>query len=395
VGRPAAVFGLILAALAMLGVFAYTQLEIYPRSRMVKPLREALENEYLALERWLARTGHSLRTESWGNPKTVLAAPEKTVFIQTSLFYWSGDAGDLLLPWIEEGGALIIALDTPWYDEDEDLALFLDRLGIARSPRGDQGAVPAYLGDPDFDWDTALELTGDALPGETLVLTDHGGTVRLIRTSLGRGSVAVTGIPYFMRNFHLEKRQNAVMTWNLFSAGIAGENPGVLFIRGDKTIRSLWGKLAERGDFTFLVISIPLVLVIGFWMVLPGFGPVLQEEAEPLKSIRERFIAEGRFLKKYDALDTYLEIYVREIKSRLPGQGRGGTKEGPGELAVRIHNALGAKTLVPKAGEGKNRDGPSLPDIQSLTDALCPDRKRGRGEAVKDLIILQTILEYV
>jgi hypothetical protein len=201
-----------------------------------------------------------------------------------------------------------------------------------------------------------------------------------------------------MRNFHLEKRQNAVTTWNLFSAG--GENPGVLFIRGEKTVRSFWGKLAERGDFTCLVISIPLILVIGFWMVLPGFGPVLGDEEEPLRSIRERFIAEGRFLKKYGALDIYLEVYVREIKSRLPGQGRGGTEEGPEELAARILKTLGtealvSKTSIPKTGAGKNRDGPSLPDIQSITEALRPDRKRGRREIVKDLMILQTILEYV
>jgi hypothetical protein len=385
VGKPAAVFGLILAALAILGIFAYTQLEIYPRSRTLRPVREALENEYLALERWLARTGRSLRTESWGNPEAVIAAPEKTVFIQTSFFYWSADAGDLLLPWIEEGGVLIIALDDPWYEEDEDFASFLSRLGITRNGREDWDAALPYFKDPDFDPDTALDVTGDALPGETLALTDHGGTIRLIRTSLGRGSVTVTGIPYFMQNFRLEKSQNAVMTWDLFSAGGAGENPGVLFIRGEKIVRSFWGKLAERGNFIFLIISIPLVLVIGFWMVLPGFGPVIKEAAEPLKSIRERFAAEGRFLRKYDALDTYLEVYVREIKSRLAGRDRGGAEEGPEELAARILTA----------GEGKRRDGPSLPDFQSLTDALRRGGKRGRREILKDLIILQNILEYI
>jgi hypothetical protein len=408
-GKPAAVFGLILAALAILGIFAYTQLEIYPRTRRVEPSREVRGNEYLALERWLTRTGRSLRTEPWGSPTMVLAAPERTVFIQSSVFYWSGDTGDLLLPWIEGGGVLIIALDTPWYeDADGGLAPFLARLGMARTHRGDQSIRPVNPEDPDFDWDTAFFVPGDggdALPGETLALTDQGGTIRLIRRSLGRGSVAVTGIPYFMHNFRLEKHQNAVMTWNLFSAGFsgdfstgkagitraagttgaAGENPGVLLIRGKQTVRSFWGRLADRGNFTFLVISIPLVLVIGFWMVLPRFGPALRDGEDPPKSIRERFIAEGRFLQKYGALDAYLEVYLREIKLRLRGRGGGGEEEGPEELAARLL----------KIGQGKNRPGLSLPDIQTLTEALRPGKRRGSREFVKNLIVLQTILEYL
>ncbi|MDR2101258.1 MAG: DUF4350 domain-containing protein [Treponema sp.] len=387
-GKPLAVFGLVCAALALLGIFAYTQLEVYPRTRRIEPAREVRGNEYLAMERWLRQTGHSLRTESWGDPSTILAASEGTAFIQSSHFYWPAEAWDLLFPWIEAGGLLIIALDAPWYEEaDEGLLLFLNRLGIARIDGEHQSSPSAYPGDPDFDRETALDLS-DTPSGEMLILKDHGGAIRLIRTSLGRGSVTVTGTPYFMQNFPLGKHQNAATAWNLFAAGAsgaAGENPGILFIRGREIQRSFWGKLADRGNFTFLIVSIPLVIVVGFWMVLPGFGIILKEEEEPLRSIRERFLAEGRFFKKYGALDTYLEVYVREIRFRLQRRDGGGGEESPEVLAARIH----------KIGEGKDRPGFPLPDLQTLTEVLRTGKRRGYREFVKNLIILETVLEYI
>jgi hypothetical protein len=395
VDRPLALFALILGSLVILGIFAYTQLEIYPRFRELGPSRKALGNEYLALERWLTRTGHSLRTEARGSPALILEAPEKTVFVQKSLFKWTGNAGNLLFPWIEAGGSLILTLDTPWHKEEKGGFLsFLRSLGITWTYEGDQNTPAAYAEDPDFDGETALHVSKDALPGKTLILTDHGGTIRLVRIPRGRGSVTVTGTPYFMQNLHLEKHQNAIIAWNLFSAGTTGaavdeaaavpltaENPGVLFIRGKKALRSFRGKLAERGNFTFLIISIPLLLVIGFWMVLPGFGPVFREKAEPPGSIRDRFIAEGRFLKKYGALDTYLEVYLREIQFRL----KAGEDAGPEDLAARIL----------KTWEGKDLSGVSLPDLQTLTETLRRDKKRGSRGSVKNLVILENILEYI
>jgi hypothetical protein len=382
VNKPLAVFGLVLGILVILGIFAYTQLEIYPRFQEFGPSREALGNEYLALERWLMRTGRSLRTEPQGNPALILKAPEKTVFVQRSLFYWPKNAGDLLFPWIEAGGSLILTLDTPWYREEKGgFSSFFNSLGITWTYGEDPNTPAAYPGDPDFDREITLYVREDTLPEKTLMLTDHGGIIRLIRIPRGRGSVTVTGVPYFMQNSLLEKHQNAVTAWNLFAAGDAGENPGVLFIGEKKIVRSFRGKLADRGNFTFLIVSIPLVLVIGFWMVLPGFGPVLWDEREPLNSIRDRFLAEGRFLKKYGALDTYLEVYIREIKFRL----KAGEDTEPEDLAVRIL----------KTREGKALSGVSLPDVQTLTEALRRDKKRGSRQFVKNLVVLENILEYI
>jgi hypothetical protein len=49
-------------------------------------------------------------------------------------------------------------------------------------------------------------------------------------------------------------------------------------------------------------------------MVIPVFGLVFYEKQKTSRPIRERFTAEIRFLKKYGALNHYLEVYERELK---------------------------------------------------------------------------------
>ena len=68
----------------------------------------------------------------------------------------------------------------------------------------------------------------------------------------------------------------------------------------------------EKGNLFPVVISAIILIVMGFWMVIPVFGLVSVEKQRTSKPIRERFTAEIRFLKKYRALDHYLDVYGRE-----------------------------------------------------------------------------------
>jgi hypothetical protein len=52
-------------------------------------------------------------------------------------------------------------------------------------------------------------------------------------------------------------------------------------------------------------------------MVVPVFGLVFNEKQRNARPIKERFLAEVRFLKKYRALDYYVKIYRRELKRDL------------------------------------------------------------------------------
>jgi len=68
----------------------------------------------------------------------------------------------------------------------------------------------------------------------------------------------------------------------------------------------------ERGNLLPVGISALLLIILGFWMAIPVFGLVTIEKQKSSRPIRDRFIAEIRFLKKYRALDHYLNVYERE-----------------------------------------------------------------------------------
>ena len=327
------IFILALAVLAVLGVFAYQSLEIYPRTRRVFPSREAAANEYLALERWLAETGHPVRAAKIAELSRLTAAPEKVIAVNSRSADWSDTSP--LLPWISSGGFLLILLD----GINEELAAFLSSFGIlididaagndAENPDETENKNDEPQADtwsriapaPDFDQDIRLVLADPVLPGvaSLAALRDERGVIRLARAVLGNGGIAVTGRPRFMGNDYLDREINARLSWELTAAKTLADNPGILFIREKKAGRGLLGKIAGRGNVLPLGIALALLIITGFWMTVPVFGLVFSEAQTASRPVRERFAAETRFLKKYGGLESYLETYLREIKLRQGG----------------------------------------------------------------------------
>ena len=97
-------------ALLLLGVLACSQFEIYPQKEFIPYSRQARANEYLALDRWLVRTGHPVRVIPSGGAGTLEEGPERYVCVQASCFDWDG-AEETILPWVEKGGRLVVFMD--------------------------------------------------------------------------------------------------------------------------------------------------------------------------------------------------------------------------------------------------------------------------------------------
>lgn len=383
--------GLIAALiLILLGVLAYTQFELYPRSRGIRPSREVRANDYLALERWLVRTGHPVRVKAWADPAQINGAPEKIVFIQDSAFTWTENAFEELEPWILRGGVLFLSLDTPWY-EDENIARFLSRLGLHRdlmyydvTPEdivglpepedADEHADPFPATDiPDLDWYVRFNfIEGTEVPAEAGVIGDPQKGMPLITLPWGQGWVTVTGQPYFMQNLYIDSKKNARLSWDV--TGMRDqEHRGALFIRGNRVAQGLFGNLANRGKPLPLILSLVVLLITGFWMVIPVFGRFRREESRPGKPLRERFLAEGRFLKKYQSLETYLAVYNRELRLKL--RRRGYYREA--EQDKRIAEILG-----------------SAFDPRSVAEALNPQHRRDNSRKfIERQEILETLWE--
>jgi hypothetical protein len=336
-GKRFAICAVIIFVLITLGILAYANLEIYPRQVPVFPSRDVIANDYFALERWLAKTGHPVRVEKRGNLFRIVSGAEKTVFIRASACAWE-NAETILMPWIERGGFLVISLEYDFYDNN--LTGFLAGLGITEddytseeSENNDQQETADTLtgaGDPsdnpaeaapvpDFDRSIRFFIdktkTADAGAG-IFTIKDESGDIRLARFPLGEGALVVIGSPLFMFNRHLEREINARLAWDLTGGRASAENPGLLFIREKRVTKGLFGKIADRGNFFPLAASALILIILGFWMVIPVFGLVFSERQSRARPIRERFLAEIRFLKKYNALQSYLETYIRELKLR-------------------------------------------------------------------------------
>jgi hypothetical protein len=351
-------FATAVAALLLLAALAYTNLEIRRETVFRPPSRRALVNDFFALEQWLIRTGHPLRFISRGDISRVLSASEKTLFIQAPAFDWE-DAGEPLKNWIREGGFLVVSLELPLH-EDENLETFLMSFGadaeifdVSGAGSGaDTGGITGENGEdseydeglviePVPDFDQALQFNIAEETGEAAaVIKEAGKIIRLVRIPLGSGFLTLIGRPRFMQNDYLEREVNARLAWDLTGGPAGGDNPGILFIRGKRQVKSLFGKVADRGNFLPLGLSLLILIIVGFWMVIPAFGLLFQEKALSGRPIGERFLAEIRFLKKYRALETYLEVYIREIKRKLRG------RETEAELEI-IEKTLKTKGHLP------------------------------------------------
>jgi hypothetical protein len=370
------------AALAVLGIIAYicwSIFEVEEVGEWVPPVREALFNRYLALDRWLTQTGHPVRLADSGDYETLEAVGEQTMLIQASLFSWSSEAADFLLSWVEKGGILVLALDSAWVLEEDDLAGFLGRLDISAADTSANRSYRYSASEPRLDRDIAFEVP--EANADFLTMKDPDGFTRLVQVRRGKGKITVTGGCWFMNNNNLKDTPNAWLAWNLLaeSSGARGGDPGVFFIRDFReryqSETGLFGRLFVRGNFFAPLISALVLFFAGFWAAFSVFGVVREDASRPGKALRERFRAEALFLKRFGALDSYLDAYRGEIKRKLL------RKEG---LKDEDEIILRAAALSKEAGGDDS--------IEDVRRAFSASRVRP-GDFRKTVILLKSILE--
>jgi hypothetical protein len=301
---------------SVLALLAYNYFEIYQEKTYSPPSRQARFNDYYAMERWLKETDHPVRFENHFYPEKLTTVTEKVVMTHSSVSRWD-DADKFIIPWIEQGGYLIISMDYFEHVYDEFLLDFLSGVGITVE-QGIPGEIVPDESIPDFGKSTSFLFEDKS---EIFSIRDTLGYARLVEVSIGNGALTVISTPLFMNNNNLKKNINAGIAWNLTGARATGDNTGILFIRSYKDEKkSMFGKIMERGNLAPVGISAFLVILLGFWMVIPVFGLVFDEKQRSSRPIRERFAAEISFLKKYKALDYYLEIYKRELQLERESQ---------------------------------------------------------------------------
>jgi hypothetical protein len=192
---------------------------------------------------------------------------------------------------------------------------------------------------PDLDFHNSFAITEKKPPVDRILVMNHRDKIRLVKLELGEGWIIFTGEAHFLHNYYLRRTENVNLAGVLFlpvypagqtemsegsppgETASAADNAGVLFIRAIYGDGHFFGNLVERGNPWALAVSLALLIIAGFWMVIPPFGRFRPAPEKPGKPLRERFLAEGRFLKKYHALGKYLEVYERELEHRSRSKG--------------------------------------------------------------------------
>jgi len=298
----------IISFLALVGFVLYSNLEIYERTAFSHPSRDVIANDYYALEQWLKKTGHPIRFEKNFKPAKFSAVEERVVLIHASASRWDS-AEKFILPWIEQGGYLVVCLDHSISALDENLLELLSGFGVSVEVKSGNRRRESV---PNFDRNISFIIDDGIDDADVFTINDDEGFARLVEIPLGDGALVVTGMPVFMYNNYLKEDENACLAWDFTGARADGKNSGVLFVRERYLPKNIFGKIMERGNLLPVIISAFLLIVLGFWMVIPVFGLTAVEKQKTSRPIRERFIAEIRFLKKYRALDHYLDVYERE-----------------------------------------------------------------------------------
>ena len=192
------------------------------------------------------------------------------------------------------------------------MGLFLEELGLeALEEPGNSGRYSFYTGSPSYGRNIIFNEPEEAV----LVLKDENDHARLAEFIRGNGTITVTGRPNFMTSYNLDREPNARLCWYLFAR--PGEDKGIFFIRGERRPEGFLGRFFSRGNFLIIIISAIILIVIGFWTVIPVFGAVRGTGEKEGKVLAERFLAEGHFLNRFNSLDIYRSVYYREIRRRI------------------------------------------------------------------------------
>ena len=302
--------------IALLAVLFFNFFEIFEYKDRIYPTREISRNSFYALEQWLNETGHPVRAENYFYSDRFSEIKEKVMLINSGVLYL-GDA-EKTTEWIERGNYLIIYIDHYSGNSEEELKEYLLNFGVTYE-YVQASFSPAKIEDeqinedlPDLYSRTAFNIKID---NEFFAIKDNSGIIRLVEIKIGDGALTVTGAPVFMQNLYLKNEKNAVLAWRL--TGARDNGSGVVFVYPQyrQPSESMLETISKKGNLLPVFISAFLLIITGFWMVIPRFGLIFEEKQRVSRPISDRFLAEIQFLKKFNALNYYLSSYDLEQDS--------------------------------------------------------------------------------
>ncbi|MGE9267927.1 MAG: DUF4350 domain-containing protein [Verrucomicrobiales bacterium] len=302
---------------------------------------EARLNPYLAAQRYLAteRSGE-VRSE-----RSLLALDESVeVLILPVEFLSTRLSGERLLPWIAEGGRLVLLMqgglstfdDFSEHSQDsaehrgvEHLELpgldFLkEKLEVGVTEAGTERAEEVSVADEEAPGgreftlvhstelgpEHRFEVEGKLRLRDLSAAAEEEADVALLRSFWGDGELIWLSHARPLRSAYLDRAGHAELL-----RALAGEDFGgdLLFVYG--TGLSLWGMLMTHAWRVLLVLALFLLLLL--WNHLPRFGPLIEEREGENRRYGEQLLAGTRFLWRNKLMPELL----KRVRSRAVPEG--------------------------------------------------------------------------
>lgn len=257
-------------------------------------------NPYLAAERFLTRMGVPTETRyAMSEPPP----PDTTLMVFSTAPDARSRLADLLDPWVQAGGFLIVVAS----DTDDDPFM---RWASAVRTRGDprlREIRPWVEGDGPMAVSMGPSLIPQGTPLRTIRDTE-GGTVALA-VAHGKGLFVLLANDAFLTNESIGEHDHARFLWNL----VRGSSRAVLLARSGA--ESLW-VLLGRHAWPALV-TLGLTVLAWAIRVSRRFGPVRPDPQPTRRSLLEHIDAAGTFLWRHRAIAPLLGPARRAAIARL------------------------------------------------------------------------------
>ncbi len=256
-----------------------------------------------------------------------------------------------LRDWLAAGGHLVVTASQT-RDEDRQRGEFLDELGIRllteeaeRLQAADEGEVVALVSTPRQSRPLSVAFAAEYYlqsEGKAEFEARAGGRLRLVRRSVGDGSLTVMSDGGFMTNAAIGEKDHALFTAEL-TIPRSGGKVWLLYDSGVPWLGALLWSVAPHALASVVVLS-----VVWLWSLGGRLGPLAPAPVRRRRDLLEHLQASGGFLWRHDRAARLVETSRRRILvawlRRHPSLGRSDTRAQLASIAAAVRRPADAVT---------------------------------------------------
>ncbi|MFB1485844.1 MULTISPECIES: DUF4350 domain-containing protein [unclassified Thiocapsa] len=308
------VVGLIVVVAALIGVFL-SQLERRTLEIEVGASEEARRNPFLAAERFLARLEIPVTSES-GRARLRKLPPPTDALVVRHPGSLAPERLRALDQWMTDGGRLVVTASESGTGDAEDGDIIAG-YGVRRST--DDADRPAAEGQTEVLAEIPFEGAGRPLRAafsaeralvtvaEPAMAVIAGDRLRLVRLTVGDGSLTVLAEDRFMTNAAIGEHDHALLMAYL----VAPAPGGTVWLLYDREVP--WIGAVVWSASPYAVISGALCLLAWAWSAGARLGPLQPVPSRDRRDLLEHLDASGGFLWRHGQADYLIKPTRRRV----------------------------------------------------------------------------------